>query len=243
MRVRFPYTLLLLLCTVVAEQDAQAQGLRFRSAPHPIDQRTSYDVFDGAAPRYDGSFDIEFDMQIYPEPEAEVGYVLRIKEESGGSIYNLWYDVRGIDAFKFNEEGKWNLITTRIDPEELLGRQWFRVRIEFDLAQDSVRLTVHDRTLAVGQAGLPDTYRPVIVFGKSDHVIDVPAFAIKNLTVGGSRKQRFPLNQSRGGGNIQRQGTADGESEPSRMADQRRVFVEAPGDVRVAPAGRRQLLG
>ena len=199
MRVRFSYTLLLLLCTVVAEQDAQAQGLRFRGAPHPIDQRTSYDVFDGAAPRYDGSFDIEFDMQIYPEPEAEVGYVLRIKEESGGSIYNLWYDVRGIDAFKFNEEGKWNLITTRIDPEELLGRQWFRVRIEFDLAQDSVRLTVHDRTLAVGQAGLPDTYRPVIVFGKSDHVIDVPAFAIKNLTVGGSRKQRFPLNQSRGG--------------------------------------------
>lgn len=187
---------IILLLALTASPTALAQGLKFNSAELPIDKRTSYNVFEQHTPTFTGRFDIEFDIRLYPV--TEIGYVLRIKNLAGNKIYNLFYDGRGDDFFKFNEEGKSCLITAKINREELLNAHWFRMKLSFDLTGDSITLVIHDRTFAAAQAGLPDTYEPVIVFGKSDHIIDVPSFAIQHLTVRGGKTYSFELSQNEG---------------------------------------------
>lgn len=191
---RYHHTLLFLALTVV--QAASAQGLKFNSAELPIDKRTSYNVFDERIPAFADRFDIEFDIRLYPV--TEIGYILRIKNQQSNKIYNLFYDGRGDDFFKLNEEGKCSLITAKINREELLDAHWFRMKLAFDLKGDSVTMTIHDRTFTATQVGLPETYHPIIVFGKSDHIIDVPSFAIQNLTVRNGKSYTFELCQNEG---------------------------------------------
>lgn len=174
---------------------AFGQGLKFNSAELPIDKRTSYNVFE-EAPAFAERLDIEFDIRLYPV--TEIGYILRIKNAQSDKIYNLFYDGRGDDFFKLNEEGKCSLITARIDREKLLDAHWFRMKLSFDLKGDSIALTVHDRTFTAAGGGLPDACNPTIVFGKSDHIIDVPSFAIQNLTVSGGKSYTFELGQNEG---------------------------------------------
>ena len=191
---RYYHTLLLI--ALAAVHAASAQGLKFNSAELPIDKRTSYNVFDERVPSFADRFDIEFDIRLYPV--TEIGYILRIKNQKSDKIYNLFYDGQGDDFFKLNEEGKCNLITAKIDREELLDAHWFRMKLAFDLKGDSITLTIHNRTFTATQANLPDTYSPIIIFGKSDHIIDVPSFAIQNLTVGNSKNYTFELSQNEG---------------------------------------------
>src|SRR5690606_41167008 len=56
------------------------------------------------------------------------------------------------------------------------------LKIAFDLKSDSIKLTIHNQTFSAANKELPNTYHPIILFGKSDHIIDVPTFAIKNLS-------------------------------------------------------------
>lgn len=191
---RYYHTLLLI--ALAAVHAASAQGLKFNSAELPIDKRTSYNVFDERVPSFADRFDIEFDIRLYPV--TEIGYILRIKNQKSDKIYNLFYDGQGDDFFKLNEEGKCNLITAKIDREELLDAHWFRMKLAFDLKGDSITLTIHNRTFTATQANLPDTYSPIIIFGKSDHIIDVPSFAIQNLKVGNSKNYTFELSQNEG---------------------------------------------
>lgn len=188
---------ILLLLALAAVCTARAQGLKFNSAELPIDKRTSYNVFEGRSPEFAERLDIEFDIRLYPV--TEIGYILRIKDQASGKIYNLFYDGQGDDSFKLNEEGKCSLITAKIDRQELLDAHWFRMRLAFDLRGDSITLTVRNRTFTAAEAGLPATCRPQIVFGKSDHIIDVPSFAIQHLTVRGAKSYTFELSQNEGG--------------------------------------------
>ncbi len=190
---RYIWTILGLFFTL----SGHTQGLKFNNADLPIDERTSYNVFETQVPEFRGSFDIEFDMSLYPVEE--IGYVIRIKSQSSSKIYNLFYDGRGDDVFKLNEEGKCNLITAKINRQQLLDAHWFRMKLSFDMQRDSIGLMIHDRNFGVKKIGLPDSYRPEIVFGKSDYIIDVPSFAIKNLSVGNQKRYFFPLNESEGG--------------------------------------------
>ncbi len=195
MKLRDNFFLLLICC--ICWSAGFAQGLKFNSAELPIDKRTSYNVFaERTPPTFNDRFVIEFEMALYPV--TEIGYILRIKNEGSQKIYNLFYDGQGDDFFKLNEEGKCNLITAKINRQELLDAHWFRMSLSFDLIGDSISLTVHNRTFTATKVGLPDHYRPVIVFGKSDHIIDVPSFAIQHLGVGNQTRYLFPLTQNQG---------------------------------------------
>lgn len=174
-----------------------AQGLKFLNADAPIDQRTSYKVFDTISPVFKGECDIEFDMSLYPINE--IGYVLRIKFDKTKKIYNLFYDGRGDNFFKLNEEGRSTLIVAPIDREELLGMRWFKVKLSFFPAADSIGITIHDRSFGTSGVDVPDRFAPNIYFGRSDYVIDVPSFAIRNIAVGNlAKRYRFSLCQSGG---------------------------------------------
>lgn len=191
------YRLLFCFVALLVVQVAFSQGLKFNGSEHAIDVRTSYNVFDRKSPAFTGGFAVEFDMALYPA--TEIGYIIRIKNERSHTIYNLFYDGQGSDLlFRLNEEGRSSLIVARMERSELPDAHWFRMKIAFDLKADSVTLTIHNRTWCAAQVGLPDKYHPIIVFGKSDHIIDVPSFAVKNLVVGNDKKNVFPLRENEG---------------------------------------------
>jgi hypothetical protein len=172
-------------------------GLKFHGSEQSIDQRTSYTVFGDKTVQFSDNFAIEFNLALYPT--TEIGYIIRIKNKESNSIYNLFYDGQGDQlTFRFNEEGKNNLIVANLDRQELLNIPWVNMKISFGLKSDSIHLTIHNRTFSARTEELPDTYYPIILFGKSDHIIDVPSFAIKDLSVGNEEKYMFELKESEG---------------------------------------------
>lgn len=191
-------------------QASSLGGLKFHSNEQPINQRTSYNVFGDKVVEFSDYFNIEFDLSLYST--AEIGYVIRIKNKESNRIYNLFYDGQGdYLTFRFNEEGKNNLIVANMDKEELYNMRWFKMKISFDLVSDSINLTIHNQTFGTGNNKLPDTYSPIILFGKSDHIIDVPSFAIKDLSVGNNEKYYFSLKETEGNIVYDQSGKAYGE--------------------------------
>lgn len=192
------YGYLFLAAGILFCQALPAQGLKFSGSEYPIDKRTSYNVFHEKRAEFAGSFDIGFNLALYPE--TRIGYILRIKNDGTGKVYNLFYDGQGSSIkLNFNEEGKSCLMDIRLERDKLPDRQWITMNLSFDLAADSVRLTVNGNTFAAGNVELPDRYSPDITFGRSDHIIDVPSFAISGLSVGNSKKSFFfPLNEHKG---------------------------------------------
>lgn len=178
-------------------QASSLGGLKFHSNVYPINQRTSYNVFGDKTVAFSDYFDIEFNLSLYAK--SAFGYIVRIKNKKSNRIYNLFYDGQGDDLiFKLNEEGKNNLIVANIDKKGLLNTKWLKMKISFDLKSDSINLTIHKRTFSTGNASLPNEYYPIILFGKSDHIIDVPSFALKNLSIGNEEQYFFTLNESEG---------------------------------------------
>jgi two-component SAPR family response regulator len=188
---------ILLIFCFVPLQASPLGGLKFHGSEQPINQRTSYNVFGDKTVGFSDYFNIEFNLALYPT--TEIGYIIRIKNRESSSIYNLFYDGQGDNlTFRFNEEGKNNLIVATMDREELLNIPWVKMQISFDLESDSIKLTIHNRTFSAGIKALPGTYYPIVLFGKSDHIIDVPSFAIKDLSVGNEEKYFFELKESEG---------------------------------------------
>lgn len=189
-------SLILAIGLIVACLPAAAQGLRFSGLEKPIDERTSYRVFSDRVPGFRDSLDISFEMKTYPE--SRIGYIFRIKERSDHKVYNLFYDAQGDRlVFKLNREG----YSTLIDAEVPVPRtEWFGVRVRFDMSRDSVLLSVDDSIFVAEVENLPDSFCPDIYFGRSEYMVDVPSFAIRNLSVGGvSKKFFFPLDEREGG--------------------------------------------
>jgi len=182
---------------IPSQQTSLTGGLKFHGSEQAINQRTSYSIFGEHIAEFPGHFDIDFNLSL--SPATEIGYILRIKNRKNDRIFNLFYDGQGSNlVFKFNEEGKSNLIVANMDREELLNMQWFSIKISFDLIGDSITLSINNQTFPAVNQNLVDRYHPVILFGKSDHIIDVPSFAIKNLSVIGKETYRFPLYENEG---------------------------------------------
>ena len=182
-----------------AVPEGMAQGLGFHGMEARIDQRTSYNVFGDRPEVFDGEFRMEFGL--YTRPAAEFGYFFRLKDRSDSRrIWNLSYDSRGDSiVVRLNEEGRHSLIKASIPHDRLKPLHWHRVALDFDLLKDSVRLEIAGESFSVHSEGLPDRLRAGLEFGRSDHIIDVPAFAIRELRVSGSgREFFFPLNQRTG---------------------------------------------
>lgn len=191
------YGFLFLLFGLLSAQASTPGGLKFHGSEQPINQRTSYNVFGDQVVQFSAEYQIEFDLSLYPT--TEFGYILRIKNKESNSIYNLFYDGQGDRlTFKFNEEGRSSLIVARLNRDQLPNLHWFKMKIAFNLKTDSITLTIHDQTFTSGNNSFPDTYSPIILFGKSDYIIDVPSFAIRDLSVGNQEKYVFPLNQNKG---------------------------------------------
>lgn len=174
-----------------------AQGLCFNGRNVPIDRRTSYEVFhDQKQPQFRDSLHIEFDMRLYPEKF--FGYLLRLTNND--KTYTLTYNGQDVNGYfiQLCEEGAQSLITIKVNRQELLRAGWFPVSILFNAAENRIALSVSGEKRSVKCDNIDTIFRPNIVFGKSQHYIDVPKFAIRNLRIGSDQESYFPLDQSSG---------------------------------------------
>ena len=192
------YHYIILLFGLLSLQGTYQRGLKFRGGENPIDERTSYNVFENTNVTFSDHFVIDFDLFLYPA--WPIGYILRIKNSESNTIFNLFYDGQGSDVtFRFNDEGKNSLIIARMNKEELLNSNWFNLKLAFDLVNDSIHLEIDKHIYKSGDIGLPEKYHPQILFGKSDYIIDVPSFAIKNLSISNNKERHyFELNENEG---------------------------------------------
>lgn len=207
--MRFCHVFFILYIFVV--QSAIAQGLKFSGNEQPIDKRTSFDVFNHKSISFTDNFDIDFFLSL--DYQTRVGHIVRIKNKNDDKIYNLLYEGHeGHCVFRFNEEGRSSLIVTEIDKNELINFSWVKVKITFDLTNNSIELSIHNHKFRVKDLNLPKLYEPEIIFGKSDYIIDVPSFAIKQLSIGNNKNNYdFPLKENEGSIVHDSQGEAIGE--------------------------------
>lgn len=185
--------LALLLCTTVLS----AQGLKFYGLEERIDDRTSLTLFEGKNKRFKHGLDISFSLCTFPP--SDFGYIVRIKDKCG-KIWNLSYDSREESTvLRLNEEGRFSLIKADIPDSVISPLRWTNISLSFSSEDDSVSLTIGELSFSAPCEGLPNVFCPSIVFGRSDHIIDVPSFAIRNLTIGNGEEQIvIPLDESEG---------------------------------------------
>lgn len=185
-----------------------SQGLKFTGGHEPIDKRTSYDMFDKKDVSFEQQFTLSFQLSIYGSNS--LGNIFRVKNTDSHTIYNLFYDEEaGNCIFRLNEEGKSSLITAKIDRQLLFREEWITIQLTFDLQQQVFKLKIQNQTFQSPKVSLPKSYRPHVIFGKSDYLIDVPKMSIKNVSIGTpSNTYLFPLKENKG--NIVH--TADGSN-------------------------------
>lgn len=190
-------TIVLLLVLLPSHLSAKMGGLAFLNPANSIEHRTSYSVFGDNEPEFSGCIDISFDMRL-PYRE-EVGYVMRIIDRRQKKTFNVFFDVRGDNYFALNREGYKSLIRISFDRKELRRKQWFRVQVRFDLVGKTVSMAIDGKRQQAELASLSKKMKAEIVFGRSDYLIDVPSFAMRNLRVADNTRQwMFPLKQTSG---------------------------------------------
>lgn len=184
-----------------APLQAKVGGLAFQNPANSIEKRTSYSVFGDKEEQFIERLDISFDMRL-PYRE-EVGYIVRVIDKTDNKIFNVFYDGRGDDYFELNREGYKGLIKIPFNRQKLMLKQWFKVHISFNMKQQTISMSIDgeqkNATLPTGKNSLPRVIQASIVFGRSDYLIDVPSFAMRNLMVSDADSRwRFPLKQTSG---------------------------------------------
>lgn len=177
-----------------------SQGLGFFGMDYKIDERTSYNVFGSSKPE---SFSRWFQMsfEFSPKYQEDFGYVFRIKDNGDlERIWNLSYDSRQDSVvIRLNEEGRHSLIHMVLSKDELPVFRWSKLQLVMDLDGGEVSLSASGKRYTKRYDGFSSVITPVIEFGRSDYIIDVPSFSLKNLSVAGANKVfDFALDQFSG---------------------------------------------
>jgi len=188
------------LAIVLFSMVGEAQGLQFKGmVENTIDKRTSYNVFGNKKVKLVGDINISFDLNTLPPDK--FGYYLRITNlDEDDRALNLSYDhaIDSVIVIRLNEEGRYSLIRAHFTPEQFKWSHWYKVNLRIDTVKDSVHLTIGDTTFHAA-APIEDRLSPTIEFGKSQHLIEVPTFAMRDLHIKDSEKEYvFKFNQHKG---------------------------------------------
>ena len=172
--------------SLIAVPSLHAQGLGFYGMEETIDHRTSFNIFDSKKIEFKEKLEISF--RITAMPKSEFGYILRIKDFKNDRIWNMSL-AETIDTvvLRLNQEGHYSVIKASIPKDKFKKLHWYDLGLDFDLRGKTVTLSINDRKQTARVPDLPDSAWPVIEFGKSDHMIDVPTFAIEDLHIKGGR--------------------------------------------------------
>lgn len=178
----------------------QAQGLKFYGIKASIEERTSFFVFEeGSSPVFSQYIDLDFELKI--QEFGSFGYLLHIVDNQNNTAYSFTYT--NIDklssAFKFNIEGKANLISMNVVNESIKSK-WLPVRLHIDLTTGQSSLSINNITNnSEKKLNISEKFQPLLVFGRRENLVDVTPFAIRNLKISGANNSfRFLLNESTG---------------------------------------------
>ncbi len=191
------YFLCLFTCMAMV---VYSQGLLFQANDKEIKERTSLRIFqEGEVPCFTKSFQLSFELSIHDFDA--FGYVFLLQENQGKTNYSFTYtylDDKNC-TFKFNTDGQENHYSLNL-PNDMLAYQWLPVSFTFDLQQDRLAIRIGDDEKKIDRLMLKQTFCPYLFFGRHDYILDIPAFAIRNLRLEGDGVPSyvFPLNESRG---------------------------------------------
>lgn len=177
-----------------------AQGLQFRGNDMLIEERTSYSVFGNTVPSFKDRLSIEFHISILQFNS--FGYIFRLKDDHTQQTYNLTYTYKDDknSSFKFNTEGKDNLVSIDMQNDRMTGSsKWLHISLSFLLKEKSLILSINGERHKIENPDLPDKLHPRIYFGKNEHVVDLPVYAIRDLIIKGDAKEyKFQFKESVG---------------------------------------------
>ena len=178
----------------------QAQGLKFYGNKESIEQRTSFFVFnEESSPIFSQYIDIDFELKI--QEFNSFGYLLHIVDNQNNIAYSITYTY--IDklsgAFKFNIEGKTNLISMNF-VNGSINSKWLPVQLHIDLTTGQSSLSVNNtKKYSQRKLNIAEKFQPLLVFGRRENLVDVTPFAIRNLKISGAKNSfHFLLNESTG---------------------------------------------
>lgn len=190
-----------LIIILFATPYTSAQGLRFYGNKVPIEQRTSYKLFNKEnRPVFSDYIDIEFTLRI--SQSETFGYLFHMVNPANNDAYSLTYSYVNdkTSVFKFNTEGKMNHISMNFSNDSVIS-QWLPVKLHIDLVTGESLLMIGTK-VARGVSRLENrsqNIQPVLSFGRREYLVDVPAFSIQKLRIS-SKEQTyfFKLNESVG---------------------------------------------
>ena len=119
-----------------------AQGLRFYGNKVPIEQRTSYKLFNEEfLPVFSDYIDIEFSLRI--SQSGTFGYLFHMVNPANNDAYSLTYSYVNdkTSVFKFNTEGKVNHISMNFLNDSVIS-QWLPVKLHIVFATGGCALTI-----------------------------------------------------------------------------------------------------
>lgn len=173
-----------------------AQGLLFKSEDSLLTQRTSYQVFHDGAPEFADSFYIDFDLSLWEN--ANLGYIFNLSDKNNSYSLSFLY-ANGAGNLHFNIDRKASKLVIPLRPELLKRKNWFDVRIKFDLKDDAVAIEIDNHTYRAEKLGFHADMAANLVFGKNQYYTEVPNMAIRNLAIGDKNKRfSFPLDEWNG---------------------------------------------
>ena len=194
-RIFLPILLLLFSLSGIST----AQGLQFKSMDELTENRTSYSVFDKTTSTFSDYFTIK--MQLSIVDTSTFGYICNINEVNSSLDYTLVYVNNKNTAFylKFNEDNKNNLLSIPLNKKDLGKGRWLDLSIEFNSLDNIITIIYNQEEFIIEKNISQKKLTPKINFGKYESFIDVPSFAIRNLSIEDAKKHfNFPFNENQG---------------------------------------------
>lgn len=194
-RTSLPIFLILLSLSGIST----AQGLQFKSMDELTENRTSYNVFNKSDITFSDYFTLN--MQLSIVDPSTFGYICDIQEINSSLDYTLVYVNNNDTAFflKFNEDNKKNQLSIPLNKNDLGKGRWFDLSIEFNSMDDIITIIYNEVEYSIEKNISQNKLTPEINFGKYKSFIDVPSFALRNLSINDSkRKCSFPFNENTG---------------------------------------------
>lgn len=192
------YCWIFIIISYIIPCSAYSQGISFIGNDGLIENRTSYSVFEKKKYLFNNSFTIRFDLQI--KQLEGFGYIFRLKD-GDKSIYNLTYTYNNKEtcSLKFNVEGENNLLTINLPTQLFSSGKWQQITVSFLLNENILLVNINGQEYKAKGLKTNKKISPTIYFGKSEHIVDLPAFSLRNLQVGNKEQMlKFPLNESSG---------------------------------------------
>lgn len=205
--------ILFTLIAFIRMETAQAQGLGFYSNDRPVSERTSYNVFDGKAPRFNQQLTMAVDLSF--NSGQQFGYIFTLIDPRNKS-YSLSFRLEDDQQpwLHFNIDKEASKLKLPLEKSWLNNSTWISLIVHFDLVTDRVDLTLNGKQYQASEMGLQAGMEPELVFGRYTTYTDVPVMAIRNLKIsGGPQELSFPLNEWSGNKVTDAQGNAIGKVE------------------------------